>query len=178
LTDERQTPAASISSETCRCASLPDLAGVPMGGEGLDEKVFSTVRPLCNHGAELWWLYLARCGACGQHWMVAQEERIFDAYFMRRLDAAAAQEIEGHARWPEEFITYERVLKIGRKWGPPARYFDAMAGSLVDTAADLRKERPDIGFAEIAHLLGISTAQVARLLSKSDQAGASMIPVR
>lgn len=150
----------------CCCPSLPDLAVVPMGGDGLDELVFSTVERVCNHGSDLWWLYMSKCSACGQSWMIAQEERIYDDYYLRRLDAAQAQGVLSEGRWPGEFITYERVLRIGRTLSHAFTYFDPLSPALVHTVNDLRKARPDINVLEIADLLGIPPGNAALLLRR------------
>lgn len=149
----------------CLCAALPDLAVVRMGWDGMDERVFATLEPVCDHGGDLWWLYLSRCSACGQNWMIAQEERIYDDYYLRRVDAATAREITSEQQWPDEFITYERVLKIGRTLSSPYTYLDSLSPALIDTARELRKARPDINVLEIAHLLGIPPGCAAQLLS-------------
>jgi hypothetical protein len=157
-------PSASARTEPgCRCASLADLAVVPMGGDGLDERIFATLENVRDHGGALWWLYLSKCGACGQHWMIAQEERIFDDYYLRRLDAAQAREIVSGGRWPEEFVTYERVLRIGRALSRPWIYLDDLSPALIATVQDLRKARPEITLNEIAHLLGVAPGHAARL---------------
>jgi hypothetical protein len=137
-----------------------------MGRDGLDELVFSTIERVCNHGGDLWWLYMSRCCACGQNWMIAQEERIYDDYYLRRLDAAQAEGILSERRWPDEFITYERVLRIGRTLGRACTYFDPLSPALVDTANDLRKARPGINVLEIADLLGIPPGNAALLLTR------------
>jgi hypothetical protein len=160
----RETPDGNGSG--CLCASLPDLAVVHMGTEdGADERVFATLETVCDHGGDLWWLYLSRCSACGQNWMVAQEERIYDDYYLRRLDPAGARAITAEQSWPDEFITYERVLKIGRALSWPFTYLDGLSPALVDTVKDLRRERPEISILEIAHLLGIPPGCAAQLLS-------------
>ena len=46
LADIRCSPHHALMNEAsspCYCAYLPDLAAVPMGGDGLDERVFATV---------------------------------------------------------------------------------------------------------------------------------------
>ena len=96
--------------------------------------------------------------------MVAQEERIFDEYFLRRLDDATARQISVEGRWPAEFLTYERVLKIGRTLSQPCIFFDALSSALVWTVKDLRNERPEITVDEIAYLLGVTSKNVNRLL--------------
>jgi hypothetical protein len=150
----------------CECVTLADMATVAMGCDGLDKRVFATVRPCQDFGENRWWLSLNRCTACGQHWMVAQEERIYDDYFMRRLNDVEAREILNSNRWPDDFSTYERVLRVGRQLSTPCRFFDELAGSLVWTAQDLRKERPDITAQEIADLIGVSSDHADRLLAE------------
>jgi len=149
----------------CLCTTLPDLAVVRMGWDGLDERIFATIDVVCHHGGNQWWLHLDRCNACGQHWMVAQEERIYDDYYLRRLGPEAAREITDEGRWPDEFITYERVLRIGRTLSGAYTYLDPLSPALIDTVRDLRLARPDINVLEIADLLGIPPGNAARLLS-------------
>lgn len=149
--------------EKCKCASIRDLAAIPMGGDGLDERVFATMEKVRDHGGDPWWLYLSKCSECGQHWMIAQEERIFDEYFLRRVSNEAAEGILAHT-WPDEFITYERVLNIGHTFATPCIFFDTMAGSLIWSAEDLRKARPEITVDEIARLLGVTPENAKRLL--------------
>ena len=84
-----------------------------MGGDGLDERVFATVEKVVDHGGRAWWLHLSQCRACGQHWMIAQEERIFDEHFLRRLTVDEANRISANGEWPVEFLSYERVIKKG-----------------------------------------------------------------
>jgi hypothetical protein len=160
-----QSADSNVGHAVCCCASLQDLSAVPMGGDGLDERVFATLEIVSNHGGDLWWLYLSKCSACGQHWMVAQEERIFDEYFLRRLEESAAARIAAEGQWPAEFLTYEAVLKIGRSFGQPCIFFEALSPSLVATVHDLRKERPDITLREIADLVGVSRIHAALLLA-------------
>ena len=156
----------SESEQRCLCATLSDLAVVPMGGSGLDDRVFATVDVIRHHSGDLWWLYLARCNACGQRWLVAQEERIFDDYFLRRTSEEEGAAIAAGC-WPDDFITYERVLKIGRALSKPCRFLDPLAGSLVWSAHDLRNARSDITVDEIAWLLGVTAKDAKRLLAQT-----------
>lgn len=146
----------SVSGAACLCSTLPDLAVVPMGGEGLDEKVFATVELVWSHGGTQWWLYLARCTACGQDWMVAQESRIHDNHYLKRIDAATARAILESGDWPEDFLTFERVLTLGRTMGERWEWADPFAHGLQFSVEDLRKERPSITAREIGWLLGLS----------------------
>lgn len=137
-----------------------------MGGDGLDERVFATVEKLVDHGGAAWWLHLSQCRVCNQHWMIAQEERIFDEHFLRRLTVDQASRISFNAEWPVEFLSYERVLKTGHALHiRPCVFFERLSPSLVWTAEDLRKERPDISEAEIAFLLGVTIPQAKRLVA-------------
>jgi hypothetical protein len=149
----------------CECLLLRDLCAIPMRGEGLDERVFSTVRPVTDHGGKQWWLYLSRCTTCSQHWMVAQDERIYDEYLLRRMDDGAADRIASNADWPAEFLTYEAVLKALKAFANPPVFLDTLSHALVQTAHDLRQERPSITVEEIAGLLGIDIAHARRLLA-------------
>ena len=151
---------------SCQCATLADLAAVPMGGDGLDELVFDSLERVCDHSRDLWWLYLSKCSLCGQHWMIAQEERIFDEFFLRRISVKEAENVLDN-RWPDDFITYERVLKIGHTFATPCIFFDPLAHSLIWSAEDLRKERPEITIDEIASLLGITPRSAKRLLKST-----------
>ncbi len=137
-----------------------------MGGDGLDERVFATVENVVDHGGDAWWLHLSQCQACGQHWMIAQEERIFDEHFLRRVNVNEANCISTNGEWPAEFLSYERVLQTGHAMGiRPCVFLEPLSPSLTWTAEDLRKERPDISAEEVALLLGVTAAQAKRLLA-------------
>ena len=145
-----------------------------MGGDGLDERVFATVENVVDHGGHAWWLHLSRCRACGQHWMIAQEERIFDEHFLRRLTVDEANRIFAIAEWPVEFLSYERVLRTGHALRiRPCIFLARLSPSLVWTAKDLRKERLDISTEEIALLLGVTATQAKRLLATASLEQAS-----
>jgi len=152
--------------ENCHCISLSDLAVVPMGGDGMDERVFSTIDRVKDHGGDQWWLNLSVCNSCGQHWMIAQDERINDNFYLRRLDVITAEAIRDQSKWPDEFLTYEQVLMLGIKMSTPCVFLDPRSPALVYTANDLRRERPDISVEEIAHLLAISAADAAHLFQR------------
>lgn len=105
-----------------------------------------------------------KCRDCGQHWLVAQDERIYDNFYLKRISPARARGIIADSRWPDDFISYERVLRLGRTLGQPWRFLDPHSQALVWTAEDLLKERPDISVEEIAYLPGIEPEAAARLL--------------
>jgi len=96
--------------------------------------------------------------------MIAQDERIYDNYYLRRLAPASLQEILDFDWWPEEFLTYERVLRFGKATGKFWRFIEPRSPALIATAEDLRRERPDITVEEIADLLTIPVVQAADLL--------------
>ena len=106
--------------------------------------------------------------------MIAQEERIFDEHFLRRLSVDEANRISVNANWPVEFLSYESVLKTGHALHiRPCVFLERLAWSLVCTAEDLRKERPDISVEEIAFLLGVTATQAKRLLAAASSRQAS-----
>ena len=155
-------------AEDCICASLPDLAHIAMGdSQQRDEKFLATVEEVRRAGSEQWWLYLGKCRVCEQDWLVAQEERIYDEHFLERLQPVAAALIITTGKWPDTFISYERVLRVGKSLATPCRFLDSMAASLLWTVEDLRKERQDISPAEISDLLGISEAHAEKLIVAS-----------
>jgi hypothetical protein len=135
-----------------------------MGGDGLDEQVFETLERIRDHGGDLWWLYLSKCSACGQDWLVAQDERIYDNFYLKRINPLEAGGIAEDNRWPDDFITYERVLRLGRTLSQPWSFLDPRSPALVWTAEDLLKERPDITVEEIAYLLAIELKAASRLM--------------
>ncbi|WP_066795571.1 hypothetical protein [Sphingomonas soli] len=144
------------------CATLDDRAVLAMGGE-LDEQFFETVGNAGDHGGDQWWLHLGRCAACGQHWLIGQEERIYDCICLRRLSFQEAEEITGRGEWPDDFQTYEALLRLGCAQGWTVTFLDRRSGPLIDTAKDLRASRPEIGDAEIGALLGLTAKHAAAL---------------
>jgi len=138
-----------------------------MGGDGLDEKLLATLESVKKHGGVQWWLYLGRCRVCRQDWLVAQEERIYDEHFLQRLNPHEAERVIVQGIWPDTFISYERVLRIGQSLTNPCRFLDPRAVSLISTVEDLRKERPEISAAEIADLLGIGVNHSTKLMAAS-----------
>jgi hypothetical protein len=150
---------------TCECMTLSDTAVVPMGGDGLDNRFFATIEQVRPYGRDLWWLRLSRCRVCGQNWMIAQEERIYDDHFLKRLNVDEARSIVDNDSWPDDFLTYEKVLKLGRQVSKACHFFDPMAHSLIDTVRDLIRKRPNITVTEIADLLGIEVEHAKTLVA-------------
>jgi len=155
-------------AEDCICASLSDLAHIAMGdSQQRDEKFLATIEEVLRAGEGLWWLYLGKCRVCAQDWLVAQEERIYDEHFLKRLQPVAAARILATGKWPDTFISYERLLRVGKSLATPCRFLNSMAASLLWTVEDLRKERPNISAAEIGGLLGVSEEHAAKLIIAS-----------
>lgn len=156
--------------QTCLCSGLPDETHIPMGCDDLDLQFFATVKEVKVHGGSQWWLYSAKCDSCGQNWLVAQEERIFDEYFLIKLCLQDAELIVNGNIWPKPFQTYADVLRRGHKAGLYCGvFFDDLAASLVWSVEDLRGERPDISVQEMADLLGIDTDQAQRVIIAAEK---------
>ena len=160
--------------KACECPTLRDLDVVPMGGEVDDDDkfrsdhVFAHFEEIATYGTTKWWLYISRCRVCSTVWLIAQDERIYDDWYLSR----ESEQVLAAARdgsWPERFSTYEDVLTTGRKLSTPPIFFDANSPALVQTVADLRGERPEISNAELSWLLGVTEkrAAVLRRLSES-----------
>jgi hypothetical protein len=147
----------------CECPTIPDLGAVPMGAEFYFEKVFETLEQKLEFGPDKWWLYLSKCRCCQTVWLIAQDDRIHDDYFMVRSSDTELAEAQA-GRWPQQFQTYEDVLATGRKLSNPPQFCDPMAGSLQWTAEDLLKERHNISAKEIGYLLGLSDKHASALL--------------
>jgi hypothetical protein len=144
----------------CECGRLDDLAVVPMGHH---DEVFRTLHLVRKRGMPQWWLGACTCSACGQTWLVAQEERQNDIFILRRLDTATARRLLGDGVWPPDFDRFERLLEIGRAAGHSVRFADVADSTLLHTVADLARERPGIRVSELASLLNLDPAVAAEL---------------
>lgn len=160
----------------CVCGQLPEPATIPMGGDGLDARMLATLSMVRAHGGAPWWLYLGRCSACDQYWLVAEESRIYDVHLMTRLDPAAAQAIVDTAAWPGTFLTYERTLAFARQRVAAPFFYDGFAHGLQFTAEDLRAERADITPEEIGDLLGLGHDHARALCAKVWTHGCDPLP--
>jgi len=130
-------------------------------------RFFATIEEIRAYGPDLWWLRMSCCKVCGQNWMIAQEERIYDDYMLKRLTTEDTRQIVEEDKWPGDFLTYEKVLKIGQKLSRACRFDDPMSYSLIDTIRDLRLNRSNITTAEIAALLDIDIEHVDMLIKAS-----------
>ena len=130
----------------------------------LDKRVFASLDLVLNYGGEKWWLYVSRCSVCLQYWMIAQEERIHDNFFFKRIDPETFLAIVETSDWPSDFMQYEELLRLARDAGHVTIYLDPRSIALVETVNELRTARPDISPDEVAFLLSISTKQALKLL--------------
>ncbi len=151
----------------CECHMLPNLAVVPMGMNGLDQRVFATVEEVVVAWPEQSWLSSARCRTCGQDWLIAAEELIYDDHLLRRLTAEETDDIEGGKAWPTDFDTYEKVLVAARDLSRPCRFIDPMSPALVYVVRNLIADRSNIQTAEIAWMMGIDVEQVEVLKAEA-----------
>lgn len=161
----------------CECPKIRDLDLIPMGEDDRMieddqtdtdfwfEKIFENLEKDASFGEDKWWLSMSSCRKCATTWMIAQDDHIYDDFLFKRigrdtLHAALAGD------WPDDFLTYEKVLAACRQLGNPPRFADPMAGSLLFTVEDLLAARPDISNDEIAHLLGLSSDHAETLVAK------------
>lgn len=155
----------------CECPTLRHLDHVPMGGEVdsdgkfRSDHVFETIKEIVKYGPTKWWLDIRRCQACLTNWLVAQEERIYDEWFMQRVDRATVENAEA-GLWPDRFSSYEDVLSVGRELSSAGVFLDGNAASLQWTVEDLLGDRPDITAEEVGPLIGISPHHADRLMRK------------
>jgi hypothetical protein len=147
----------------CECGRLDDLTVVPMGHH---DEVFRTLQAVRKRGKPQWWLYASTCSACGETWLVAQEERHNDLFILRRLDAASTERLIRDGTWPPDFDRFETLLEIGRQAGHTVRFLDVTGSPLLHTVADLAKERPGIRVSELSSLLNLDPAVAADLARK------------
>ncbi|WP_343685354.1 hypothetical protein [Asticcacaulis sp.] len=149
---------------TCECPAVADEDVIPMGGNGRDGRFFASVNESAKPAEDLWWLWLGRCQTCRTDWLIAQEERIHDDFFVVRVTPETADAIRNVAHWPQRWLTYEGVLRTGRTLSRPCRFLDYMAPSLLWTVEDIRRGRPDITVAEMADLMGVEESHVKYIL--------------
>jgi hypothetical protein len=149
-----------METPDCECGRLDDLAVIDMGKH---EDVFRTLEEVRTRGAPWWWLYASTCRACGETWLVAQEERQNDVFILRRLDRATTERLLRDNVWPADFDRYEALLEIGRATGRSVRFFDVADSSLIQTVTALARDRPGIRVSELASLLNLDPAAAAQI---------------
>lgn len=152
--------ARGASKLQCECITLPDLTDVDMGKDS--DTVFRTFEKRAVHGPPLWWLAAYQCCECGQWWLMGQESRINDVYFLKRLSTGEGERILEEKQWPEDFGKYETLLRLGYETGHRVTYIEPLISSeLLWTTTHLARERPGIRVSELAELfnLGIKIAE-------------------
>ena len=163
-------PSLPLNQLPCACSELQDFAVVPMGGhDGLDARVFETLENLKDHGGREWWLYLSQCSACGQGWIVAQEERIHDNYYLKRVAQTTMDQIVLHDVWPNDFMRFEDVIRLGPENAKFAVFLNPK--DLTDTVQELFDDRPDISAKELSYLLCVPERKASRLMRQAQKTG-------
>jgi hypothetical protein len=146
----------------CLCITLADLALVNMGDHHV--AVFATLEMKASRGQPFWWLSVYGCSACGEWWLVAQEERQNDIFCMRRLHDQEIASITSGQEWQQDFDRYEDLLRIAWQAGVRFQFVDPMASSSLRwTIEDLAKARPGIHISELATLLNLGLETASRL---------------
>ena len=149
----------------CACLEMRDLHVVMMGKHN---RLFATLVEAKRRGKPMWWLWIARCSACRQTWLVGSEERQNDVFCLRRMSEGEADAALRNNSWPADFDRYETLIRLGIAAGIVFRFVDPM--DTRDAMADLARERPGIRVSELAHLLALDdsvAATVARRVVKS-----------
>ena len=165
-------------SPDCLCIRLRALDVVDMGHfqapppafeagrEWTHKDVFRSLERVADRGDPYWWLWAARCRACGQGWLVGQEERQNDVFCLMRLDAGQLREIVARNLWPRDFDSYETLLRIGFERGRRVRFAEPMTSSMNETIADLARARPGIAISEVARLLNLDPTTATEMARK------------
>lgn len=142
----------------CACLEMRDLQVVGMGHH---DRQFRTLERVKRRGGPRWWLWMARCTACRQHWLIGSEERQNDNFCLKRMSEDQAEAVRCTGSWPTDFNRYETLIRLGIAAGNVARFGDPM--DTRETMADLALERPGIRVAELARLLNLDEAVAADL---------------
>ena len=143
--------------------------------DGCSAGAMRTLDEVKKRGEPQWWLWAARCTACGQGWLVASEGRLNDIFCLRRLDDPDLRNLELHDRWPTDFDHYERLLELSREAGHSVRFLDPLSSSLEDTLTLLARQRPGIRTSELAHLLNLDPVLTTELARRATTHSAAQI---
>lgn len=157
--------AREASNLRCECITLPDLAGVDMGET--HNIVLRTFEERAIWGPALWWLTAEQCTECEQWWLMAAESRQNDVFFLKRLSPREGGQIVNEKQWPEDFDSFEKLLRLGRERGLRWTFVDPVDSSLIWTAADLARERPGIRVSELAELLNLDIGLAEQVAKKA-----------
>jgi hypothetical protein len=160
--------AREASNLRCECITLPDLADLGMGEEATSIAL-RTFETQARQGPALWWLSAEQCTECEQWWLMATDSRLNDVFLLKRLSPKEGEQILKEHQWPEDFDSFEKLLRLGRARGHNWRFMDPLDPSLIWTAAGLARERPGIGVAELAKLLNLDIPHAEHVARKAMQ---------
>ena len=124
-------------------------------------------RRLRARGLPQWWLHLSVCDECGQHWLVAQEERLNDVFVLRKIADEEAQAVLAGAAWPIDLDFYEALLRLGAEHSHHSRFVDVE--DALPVAIDLVGQRPNITNVEIANLVNLPEDAITSIASRARQ---------
>jgi hypothetical protein len=164
---------AMHKSKSCACHELAEQEVVPMGFDGLDDRIFATLDKKAAFGEEKWWLSVSRCRVCDQSWLIGSEERIHDNYCLKRINAETYRSIIEQSKWPEDFQLYEQILRLSVEGGAVAMFLDPYGPVLILTAKELIAARPEITVGEIAFALNLDKKQRKKLLKNLEEISSS-----
>ena len=150
----------------CECLLLSDDNVTHMGSE-LDEKVFATLDKIKSYGQSKWWLDYFKCKICNQPWLVAEDQRINDVNYLKRITTSDEEGIINNNAWPPYFQTYAELFKIAKKYNIKVRWLDH-ASSLEWAVEDMIAENKHITVKEIAYLLDIKIKLAKKIYKKFD----------
>jgi hypothetical protein len=94
----------------CACLEMRDLHIVVMGHH---DRLFATLDEVKRRGEPKWWLWMARCRACRQAWLVGADELQNDVFCLKRMTAAEADVALRNDAWPTDFDRYETLIRLG-----------------------------------------------------------------
>ena len=101
----------AVSDLQCQCITLADLTKVDMGDDS--DLVFSTFDECARRGDPYWWLSAYRCNRCEQWWLVAQEERHYDVFILKRLSRTQRDLTVNDDLWPSDFDDCAKLPRVG-----------------------------------------------------------------
>jgi hypothetical protein len=121
-----------------------------------------------KRGGRWWWLTLAQCAVCGQRWLDAQEERVYDVWVMRKLREADVRRIlDGDGEWPGDLDRYITLLRMARSEGRRVSWADPLDPRtlqvLRETLIQIRAEDPSVSRQQAAALLCLTAAQARQV---------------
>ncbi len=97
--------------------------------------------------------------------MIAQEERIHDNYYLKRLSTDQITAIRERGEWPGDFLRFEDVIRLGPDNKQVCHFFNS--DDLTDTVKELMEARDDITAAEISYLFCLSEEEARHLMHKA-----------